>query len=67
MIDNNKKTAIIMDEVDGSSSGEKGVIKELVQYIENAEKYSINSSLFSFTHCISFLFVKYNNNLYNLI
>ena len=45
MVDNKKKTAIIMDEVDGSSSGEKGVIKELVQYIENAEKYSVNSSI----------------------
>mgnify|MGYP003705803077 CR=1 FL=1 len=46
MIDKKKKTAIIMDEVDGSSSGEKGVIKELVQYIENAEKYSVNSASF---------------------
>ena len=35
MVNNNKKIAIIMDEVDGTSSGEKGVIKEIVTYIEN--------------------------------
>lgn len=40
MINKTNKTAIIMDEVDGSSTGEKGVIKELVQYISSAKNYS---------------------------
>lgn len=44
MVNKINKTAIIMDEVDGTSSGEKGVIKELVSYIDNAEKYSMEIS-----------------------
>jgi replication factor C subunit 1 len=44
MINQNKKIAIIMDEVDGSSTGEKGVIKDLVQYISNANNYAKVSS-----------------------
>ena len=43
MINKVNKTAIIMDEVDGTSSGEKGVIKDLVAYIENAEKSPVKT------------------------